>query len=99
MLLPGSLVVSLLGVFAVNNSVQGLLLMIVFGIPQRPIILGMVLGRLMEQSLRQALIISNGSLSIFASSPLAIVFIGLAIVSVFLPTLLRRIGAKDAIGA
>jgi len=92
-----------------NASVQDLVLMILFGIigygmkradiPASPIILGMVLGRLMEQSLRQALIISNGSLSIFASSPLAIVFIGLAIVSVFLPTLLRRIGAKDAIGA
>jgi putative tricarboxylic transport membrane protein len=66
---------SFLGVYTMNNSVQDLNLMVIFGvigylmkrvdIPATPIILGMVLGKLMEEKMRQSLVISDGSMMIF----------------------------------
>ena len=69
---------SFLGVYTMNSSIQDLVLMIVFGvigygmkradIPATPIILGMVLGKQMEEKFRQAMVISDGSLSIFLTA-------------------------------
>ena len=86
---------SFLGVYTVNNSVQDLVIMVIFGIigyilrrldiPAAPIILAMVLGDLMEQALRQSLIISNGSLGIFFTRPIAVILLILAAVSITNP--------------
>ncbi len=86
---------SFLGVYTVNNSVQDLLLMVGFGIigyilrrldiPAAPIILAMVLGDLMEQALRQSLIISDGSLGIFVTRPISLILLILAAISITNP--------------
>ncbi len=86
---------SFLGVYTVNNSVQDLILMVGFGIlgyilrrldiPAAPIILAMVLGDLMEQALRQSLIISDGSLGIFFTRPIALILLILAAISITNP--------------
>jgi putative tricarboxylic transport membrane protein len=86
---------SFLGVYTVNNSVQDLLLMVGFGIlgyilrrldiPAAPIILAMVLGDLMEQALRQSLMISDGSLGIFFTRPISLILLILAAVSITNP--------------
>ncbi len=44
-----------------------------FGLPVLPLILGVILGPLMESKLREALTISNGSASALVSEPLAVV--------------------------
>jgi putative tricarboxylic transport membrane protein len=89
------IVFSFLGVYTMNNSVQDLVLMIVFGIigygmkradiPASPIILGMVLGKQMEEKFRQSMVISDGSLSIFFTRPIAVTLLVLAVLSITNP--------------
>ena len=42
--------------------------------PSVPILLGMVLGKMTETNFRRALLLSDGSLSIFFESPICIAF-------------------------
>jgi putative tricarboxylic transport membrane protein len=86
---------SFLGVYTMNNSVQDLVLMVVFGvigylmkrldIPASPVILGMVLGRLMEEKMRQSLVISDGSFWIFFNRPISLFLLLLAAFSITNP--------------
>jgi putative tricarboxylic transport membrane protein len=62
--------------------------------PLAPVILGLVLGDLLEQALRQTLMISGGSLEIFWRSPIALVMFALAILVMAAPKLLYRGGTK-----
>jgi putative tricarboxylic transport membrane protein len=69
-------------VYAVNGAAFDLFLMTGFGvagyvfrktgIPLAPIILGLVLGPLMEKNLRRALALSGGEWDVLVSSPLAV---------------------------
>jgi putative tricarboxylic transport membrane protein len=86
---------SFLGVYTMNNSVQDLFIMVGFGvigylmkrvdIPASPIILGIVLGKLMEEKMRQSLVISDGSLMIFVTRPISLFLLFLAVVSITNP--------------
>jgi putative tricarboxylic transport membrane protein len=86
---------SFLGVYTMNNSVQDLYFMVIFGvigylmkrvdIPSAPIILGMVLGKLMEEKMRQALVISDGSMMIFLNRPISLCLLILAVVAITNP--------------
>jgi len=59
------------------------------GVPMAPLILGFVLGDLMEQNLRRALSITNGELGILVESPISIgLWVG-AVTMVLLPPLVR----------
>jgi len=102
-------VFSFLGVYTMNNSVQNLVLMVVFGvvgyvmkrvdIPASPVILGMVLGKMMEERFRQAMMISDGSLAIFVTRPISLAFLLLAVVSITNPYWKYAIrGAKKLFG-
>jgi len=86
---------SFLGVYTMNNSVQDLYLMVGFGvigylmkrldIPAAPVILGIVLGRLMEEKMRQSLVISDGSMMIFLTRPISLCLLILAVISITNP--------------
>ena len=58
-----------------------------------PLLLGMVLGRLMEENLRRAMLISRGDWTVFLTRPLSAVLMttaaGLLVLAV-LPTLRRK---------
>jgi len=81
-LVPGILAVSTVGVYAIHATTLDLVLMALLGlvgyllrrcdVPMAPLILGFVLGDMMEQNLRRALSISDGGLEILVSSPVAI---------------------------
>lgn len=81
-LMPAVAVVCFVGVYGISGSTFDLYVMIFFGvlgyifrkfdIPLVPVILGVLLGELMEANLRRALTISNGDWSALVSSPLAI---------------------------
>jgi putative tricarboxylic transport membrane protein len=106
------LIFSFLGVYTVNNSIQDLLLMTMFGvigygmkradIPASPVILGMVLGKMMEERFRQAMTLSDGSLMIFVTRPISLALLLIAFVSItnpywkYVPVWLRRISGKAA---
>jgi len=94
-LYPCILALAFIGSYAISNSVADFYLLIFFGllgffldkakIPTSPLILAVIVGNSMEVSFRQALIISDGSLSIFYSSPVSIVLLVLAVAFIGLP--------------
>lgn len=80
-LYPIILGVSLIGVYSVNQRLTDAWLMGFFGLlgyfmrkvdyPAAPLLLGLVLGDLMENAVRQSLMMSSGNISILYSRPLA----------------------------
>ena len=58
-------------------------------------IIGYVLGPMAETNLRRALMSSEGSLVPFFTSPIALVFFALTIVSIVMTILRARKGAKQ----
>lgn len=98
-LVPGILAVSAVGVYAVHATTFDLILMAVFGVagyllrkqkvPMAPLILGFVLGDMMEQNLRRALSITNGEISILVESSVSKgLWFGVAVM-LLLPPLMR----------
>jgi putative tricarboxylic transport membrane protein len=59
-------------------------------IPMVPVILGVLLGKLMEKNLRRALTISDGDMSILYGSPLAVGFLAVAIAGFVAPIFVSR---------
>jgi TctA family transporter len=98
-LLPVILLFCVVGSFAINNSVFGVLLMLVFGVvaylmeengfPVAPAILGMVLGAMLEEHFIRAMIRADGQFLVFFERPIAgtLGVVTLAVVSI---PLLRR---------
>ena len=65
------------------------------GVPMAPLILGFVLGDMMEQNLRRALSITNGELSILWGSPISIgLWVGVAAMLLVPPPLYRRFAQR-----
>ena len=60
------------------------------GYPLAPVILGLVLGPLMEKNLRRSLALSGGDWSVLFSSPLAIALWIIAVIALIAPTLASR---------
>jgi putative tricarboxylic transport membrane protein len=50
-----------------------------------PLVLCFVLGRMAEESIRQSLVLSRGSLMIFLTQPLVRTFLALAVIVALLP--------------
>ena len=81
-LMPLVAVLSIVGVYVINGSEFDLVLMLIFGVvgfimrktgfPLAPLILGLVLGNLIEVNFRRALTYSYGDYSTFYSSPITI---------------------------
>lgn len=96
-LIPSIAAVSFIGVYSINSTTFDLVLMVALGVfgyflrktnfPLSALILGYVLGELMEDNLRRALSISQGELSILWSSSISVVLWGLAILMVFMPVI------------
>lgn len=98
-LYPGILVISLLGAYAVQNSSFAVWLAAVFGVigyimhrngyPAAPLVLGLVLGGLMEQALVRSSSMSGGDPSIFVTRPISLAFVVLSVAILGVPTLFR----------
>lgn len=90
-LLPIILVLCVVGAYGVNNrlfDVGALIffgvigyLMIKFGFPLTPLVLGFILGPLLETNLRRGLMLSQGDFMPFLTSPIAATFLSITIVS------------------
>jgi putative tricarboxylic transport membrane protein len=97
-LYPLVLVFAVLGVYAVNGSVVDVWIMAAtgvagyvlrkFGFELAPVVLGLVLGPMLEMSARQSLALSGGSYAIFVQRPIAAALLALAAALVLLS--LRR---------
>lgn len=99
LLVPGILAVSAVGVYSVHATTFDLMMMAVFGVvgyflrkqgmPMAPLILGFVLGDMMEQNLRRALSITDGEVGILFESPISISLWVLSVLMIVVPPLLR----------
>ncbi len=103
-IVPIILVVSLLGSFAIRNLMADVIISLVFGIlgyimlkrnyTPVPLLLGLVLGEMLEYNYHRALMISGGSYSIFYASIISKILIFFTILSFlapFLGTLWKRL--------
>jgi len=91
-LLPTIMVLCVVGAFGLNNRVFDAWTVLIFGIvgyvlssfdfPLTPVILGFILGPMVELYLRRGLQMAQGRLYVFLSSPIAALFIIIALVTV-----------------
>jgi putative tricarboxylic transport membrane protein len=96
-IVPLILVVSLLGSFAIRNEMSDVIISLVFGalgyvmlkggFTPIPLLLGLVLGEMVETNYHRALLISGGSYSIFYASVICKVLILLTLLSLAGPYL------------
>ena len=94
-LLAFILVIAITGTYATNNSATEVYITVIFGVigylmkqvelPAAPIIMGIILGPLIETHFRRALIISNGNYATFFTHTVSAVFLCAAIVSILYP--------------
>jgi putative tricarboxylic transport membrane protein len=92
---PLILLFCLIGAYSLNNNAGEIGLMLFFGVlgylmkkfkyDGAPLVLAMVLGPLMDQSLRQSLLMSGGSGSIFFTRPICLVILAAVVVIFLLP--------------
>ena len=92
---PVIIVICAIGAYTVHSSMFDVVQMLVFGVlgylfkklkyPLAPLVLALVLGDMAEASFRQAMLLSQGSLSIFWSNPLVGTIFGLAILLLVWP--------------
>ncbi|WP_407520863.1 tripartite tricarboxylate transporter permease [Methylobacterium oryzisoli] len=102
-LFPLIVLLSIVGVYCSSNNVFDVYVMIAFGLlgylmrktgyEPAPLVLAFVLGPLLENNLRKALILSQGDLSTFVSRPISAVclaFAALLLIAPLLPALRRK---------
>jgi putative tricarboxylic transport membrane protein len=108
-LFPLILLFCLIGSYSINNNKFDVLIMAIFGVigylmkkgrfEGAPLLLGMILGLMMEDALRQSLIMSGGSFAIFLNRPISAGFIVAAIILLALPAIQWVAGRKTRLAA
>ncbi len=102
-LFPCIVAICSIGVYSVSNNVFDIFAMAAFGVigyvlvkldcEPAPLLLGFVLGPMLEEHLRRAMLISRGSASIFFTRPISAALLALsalALASVLLPTIRKK---------
>ena len=94
------LLLCLVGTYSVNNSFLDLYILIGMGMvgyilrklkfDMAPLILALVLGPMMEKSLRQSLFMARGNVGELLSRPIPAILLSIALAVIVLPPLLRR---------
>lgn len=106
-LTPVILILCLMGTYALNNSMFNVFVAIIFGIigyilqkfeyPVTSMLLGIVLGAMVETELRRSLLMSDGSMMIFFTRPISLVFFILVLLSIFVPLIQKRLLKKKKV--
>lgn len=94
-LVPIIVFLSLIGVYLVSFNSVDLLIMVIIGVlavgirildfPLAPLLLGFILGGMMEDNLRRALLISDGSLSFLWDRPITATIMVMVVASIIIP--------------
>jgi putative tricarboxylic transport membrane protein len=102
LMFPAILLFCCIGIYSINNSPTDVYFiaffgfvgyaLIKFGLEPAPMLLGFVLGKLMEEKLRQALVLSRGSFMTFVERPVAagLLLCALAVLVIALLPTVRR---------
>jgi putative tricarboxylic transport membrane protein len=107
MLYGGILVFATIGTYGISRSVIDLVLLYAVGVlgyfmrrfdfPTSPVIIGMIIGPLLEQEFRRAMTISAGDPMIFLQKPLSLALLLIALAAVALPPIITRIRGRKAL--
>ena len=99
-LLPIILTMCLIGAYSLSNSLNSIIVCLIFGCvgyamikfeyPTAPLVIALILGRMVEESFRQSVIMSDGSAMIFFTRPISLVFFILTALVTFLPVLIHQ---------
>jgi len=102
LLAPVIVALSVVGAYSIQNSIIDVWLVLIFGLvgfvlrrldfPLAPLVVALVLGFRTETSLRQSLILSDGSFLIFFERPIAAPLMIVAIVFFLLPAIQALVG-------
>lgn len=105
-LVPIILVISFVGAYAVNSSLFDVGITLVFGVigyllhkfgfPLPPILMGIILGPIAEESLRQSFMVSDGSWMILITRPISAVFLGVTALVVLRKAYLLVLPKREA---
>ena len=103
LMFPAILIFCAIGIYSINNSIQDVYftaffalvgyIMIKLGYEPAPMLLGFVLGKLMEEKLRQALILSRGNFMTFVERPVSATLLAVALlmlVIALLPSISKK---------
>lgn len=100
LLAPMIIAMSTIGIYAINNSMFDVWLMLFIGVigflmerlrmPLAPAVLAVILGPMAEAELRRSLLISHGDFSFLFSSAISLILVALTILMVIAP-LVRRL--------
>lgn len=103
LLFPAIILFCCVGVVSINGSAADVIILACFGLlgylmtkvgfEPAPLTLGVVLGGMMEEALRQSMIISRGDLSIFVTRPISaglLVFAATTLMIVLMPNMRQR---------
>ena len=106
-LFPLILFFCLIGSYSIDKSMTDMVITVIFGVigylmkkfnyEGAPLVLGLVLGPLMENALRRSLIMSKGSFAIFFQRPISLVFMGMVLVMLISPLFTKKRLAEDII--
>ena len=98
--------VATIGVYSIKTNAIDLYSLVFFGglgylfrklqIPLAPLILALVLGDMIEQSLRQAMTLSMGKMGILVGSPICVVLLIMTVASLLFPMLFPMFKRKFA---
>jgi len=102
LLMPGILVLTVVGAFSLNNNMIDVWIMIIFGVvgyfvkkyhwPAATLILGLVLGPLAEVNFVRAMSLSQGHFSTFVTRPISLTLLIIGVLGLMAPYLRRAIG-------
>ena len=97
LMFPAIMIFCCIGIYSINNSTSDVMFtaffgvvgytLLKFGFEPAPMLLGFVLGKLMEEKLRQALILSRGSFSTFVERPVSGVLLAVAVIMLLIALL------------
>lgn len=99
-LLPTVLVLSLVGCYNLNYSMKDVWIAVLFGIfgyalskwnfPMTPIVIGLILGKMLEKNLRLGLSQSGNSLLPLVTQPICIVFLAATVISILFAVKIKK---------
>ncbi|MEH7442653.1 tripartite tricarboxylate transporter permease [Bacillus sp. JJ1122] len=94
-LLPIVVTLCFIGSYSLSNNLFDVWVALVFGVigyllekfnyPLPPLILGIILGPIIESNLRRTIIESSGDLTVLFTRPISGIFLGIALISFFYP--------------
>jgi putative tricarboxylic transport membrane protein len=107
LLFPSIIVFCCIGIYSINNSPFDVGISAAFGVigywlskhdfEPAPLLLGFVLGPLMEENLRRAMLIARGDATVFFTRPISGVLLGIAIILLILAALPKIRRRRDEV--